>query len=39
MATYLNRDIQCSANGHDSYEDASAYIQLMVFKVQAEKRG
>jgi RNA exonuclease 1 len=37
MATYLNRDIQCGTNGHDSYEDASACIQLMVFKVQVEE--
>ncbi|XP_068913717.1 RNA exonuclease 1 homolog isoform X2 [Tenebrio molitor] len=39
MATYLKRDIQCGVNGHDSYEDAAACVQLMIFKVQRENGG
>ncbi|RZB39424.1 RNase T domain containing protein [Asbolus verrucosus] len=32
----LQRDVQCNPNGHDSYEDAYACIELMLRKVQTE---
>lgn len=38
VSTYLQRQIQCVATGHNSYEDAVACMELMLYKVRQENR-
>ncbi|XP_074036176.1 uncharacterized protein isoform X2 [Leptinotarsa decemlineata] len=38
-STILKREIQCSANGHNSYEDASACMELMLWRVRRDFRS
>ncbi|KAJ8979981.1 hypothetical protein NQ317_013730 [Molorchus minor] len=35
-ATYLKREIQCGSNGHNSYEDASACMELMLWRLRKD---
>lgn len=36
VKSYLNREIQAASWGHDSYEDARACIELMLWKVRKD---
>uniref|UniRef100_A0A1B0AJ42 Exonuclease domain-containing protein n=1 Tax=Glossina pallidipes TaxID=7398 RepID=A0A1B0AJ42_GLOPL len=36
--SFLKRDIQCSAEGHSSYEDSRACLELMLWKVRKDLR-
>ncbi|KAL9873629.1 RNA exonuclease prage isoform 2-T9 [Glossina fuscipes fuscipes] len=37
--SFLKRDIQCSAEGHSSYEDSRACLELMLWKVRKDLRN
>lgn len=39
VSTYLKREVQSGANGHNSYEDAYACMELMLYKVRKENKG
>ena len=36
VKSYLKRDIQAASWGHDSYEDARACVELMLWKVRKD---
>lgn len=36
-SSFLKRDIQCSESGHDSFEDARACVELMLWRIRKDR--
>ncbi|XP_063915859.1 uncharacterized protein LOC135131923 isoform X2 [Zophobas morio] len=38
VSSYLKKEVQCGSNGHDSYEDACACMELVKYKIWKENK-